>query len=231
MHSSQVLNVLKFLINFSHKELALVPIHINSKRKNESVVKYTKLKSSSIYFWQITLTFSFIGSILELFYHVNKTERNFVKILFHAFLLFAKWCGYTFVLFSNTNASSFPQFLNCLYKNKCGKEIVSKSKIKGKRHVKHGNEVFNILTVVSALGVCSFYLIFVPVVVFVMPWLHKDFYSDILGTFECSSLYFRTYLLVTQIVFVAPVWIISPIMSTCCLVTLQEISTRLQNLW
>lgn len=224
MHSSQVLNVLKFLISFSHKQLALVPIHIHTKRKNESVVKYTKFKNSSIYFWQITLTFSFIVSILELFYHVNKAERNFVKIIFHAFLLFAKWCGYTFVLFCNINAASFSQFLNCLYKTNC--EVIAwKSKIKD------GNEIFNILTIVCALGVCSFYLIFAPIAVFAMPWLHKDSYSVILGTFECSSVYFRTYLLVTQLVFLAPVWIMGPIMSTCCLVTVQEISTRLQNIW
>lgn len=229
MASKEFINVLKFFINFSHSKLRLIPIHFQSKRNNEKLVAYTKLPKSSKFFWYSILSISLFVSVSELCDNIKSSETSFVKIVYHAFLLFSKWVGYTVILLFNINAHEICQFFNCFYNTKPSNNLSTNHGLIPKRNIKYNKDkIFYILTLGCAITECSFYSIFVPTVVLALPWLHCNRYGQMFGAFECSSHYFRPYIFAIQIVFLVP---IAPIISTCCLVTLKEINTRLQNLW
>lgn len=233
MASNEVLEALALLFNFSSAKLYLIPLYFHKCKDNKVIVKYHKFKKSTTLFWSLLMSISLAITATELYNScTSKNSKSILKILYHTFLLLSKLGSSTALFTLNKKVVKLSHLFNCFFT-----ENFSKFWMSNKQKGNHGktsylseNKIFFIFIVFEGIAVSIFYIICVPFVAFCIPSLHNLFRFPI-DFRNTSPVLFRLYVLLFQIIFNIPVGMTAAMTAICCLVTLNQISTRLQELW
>lgn len=172
------------------------------------------------------LLFSILLSAHETYsnFSVQSDSKSILTILYHAFLVLLKFSSSTYIIVFNRNAFEIVQLLNYMCKNE--PNILAYNRNQKCLQSK----LFSAMVFTIGISLSVFFILFLPFVAVVLPCLHERQIFTMYFS-SCNRLWFRLYLFTTQVIYMAPIALLSPILSTACLVTLNEILNALKNLW
>lgn len=228
MASRSSFSLLSFICNWNSKRLRLVSIHYKTENPNIFEAEPYKISKLAKYFWLATVFVSLAMSLVDFGLSVNNSapdSQNLILVVYHGFLLLAKFSTYSSIYIFNTNSIEIVHLFNCLYKRA---SFVRLRKSKYKKESKSNR--FPVFLVVCAASLCIFFLLFLPTVALLLPIIYETEFNR-WHIASCKVKWIRIYLFMTQFLFCLPISAFAPLFSTSCLLTLKVLWESLENLW
>lgn len=225
MPSKAVLDVLRICFNIPSSKFG--PLELYFVRSQNKILVKQLCKSLRIKCaWAILQAFSIVLTITELHYFLSKSGlKHLLTILYHAFLLTSKIGSAVYLCYFTFRVSVILQFFNCLCQKPKGVVSSSYSQLKRQK-----DKFLLILLLSCVINTFLFFLILIPLVVFVTPCLHENPLTLMLIRFPCTSTPFRIVVSVVQTILMVPLFITSSTVASTILTTLSEISDNFEKL-
>lgn len=219
------IKIICYSVWLSGSKLGLIPLKYMSLNNRFYLKPYLSMQKYRN-LWYTFLVMSCAFTAFELYSSVmfSKT-KNLVKITYQIFMLIIKSGAITCVYVFQIRPQEVAQLLNSFYEFDqnnfiCSRHLLYRSK----------DTVFLFLLRSCTISVFCFYLFFTPAVALVVPCLHDNPITQ-LFTVNCSSKLFRIIIYVTQVACLLPIASIAAILTSVTLVTLDQITRIINQLW
>lgn len=218
--------VLKRSFWLSGQKLSIIPLKFGFNNKSEQVFKQIIIKSQIRYSWWLFFLFSYLTTFFELYYSLALFEtQNLIGIMYHLFIIVSKTGAMVVVFTLQEKSMEICEFLNELYP-KPNSGIFDIKSVFNKKHF----DFYSVFLSTSTMGVCLFYVLFAPILAFIVPCLHENPLLKILIS-DCKSNMFRIVIYVTQLSFMLPVSAIASTGYCILLITLKELTKSTAEIW
>ncbi len=202
-------------------KLNLLPLHVKCKQTSVKVTN-RHLSKLNIWFWRIILFVPLaiiVSHLVSGFLFTNSTKL--IANIYQLCFLFNKLGTVSFIYVFHENATEITYLLYSLFQ--CNPKY--KCKITNKTH----EALFFASILTCVIGVFLFYSVVSPTVVFALPCLYESPITKLFG-WRCSSMFFRIVISLFELVSMSATCGVGIVVLPVFLVTLEEITNKLQNL-